>query len=384
MNSDVKKIVTPALTFLSLILATIAIYLYSTGYRINPKKGEFSQTGMVAVKSIPDGAQVYLDGALTTATNGTIQGLKPGKHVLKVIKNGFQSWEKEIEVFELLVTDITAVLVSKTPRLEPLTSEGARGPAISPSLGKIAYFTKDGENPGVWVFPLTGNFQVNLFKSSSDVVLPDTARTIYSNGESIEWGPDEREILVKMNEKSYFLVELGSKNIEATSSATPTRKRWDDIVLKKRQLFLARFGLSEELNRVATDSATVWSPDEKKFLYTEKDGNSISYKVFDLEKPLPVGEKTNYITFSTKETDSQPKVYWYSDSFHLILLEGDIQKDKKGSMYLVRIDGSNKTEIYNNTLYSDVAFPTPGGDKIIILTSFKSDGQTDLYAVGIR
>jgi hypothetical protein len=35
-------------------------------------------------------------------------------------------------------------------------------------------------------------------------------------------------------------------------------------------------------------------------------------------------------------------------------------------------------------LYSDRAFSTPGGDKIIILTSFKSGDQTDLYTVSIR
>lgn len=338
---------------------------------------------MIAIKSVPDGAQVYVDGLLTTATNGNIQGVTPGLHKLTVVKNGFVSWEKEIEVFEQLVTDITAILVSKTPSLEPLTSTGAKAPVISPSLSKIAYFTKDGTHPGVWIFPLADN-QINLFKSRTDVALEDSVKVKYSNGQSIEWSPDEREILVKMDEKSYFIYELQSKTAQATTSAAPTKKRWSDDVLEKRKIFLARFSLPEDLNKIATAQTTIWSPDEKKFLYKEETADGMAYKVYDLEKPLPVGEKTNYTTFVVKKGEAEPKVYWYSDSFHLILVNGNVPAEKKGTIYLIRIDGTNKTEVYNNTLYSDIAFPTPGGDKIIVLTSFKSDGQTDLYATGIR
>ncbi|MBI4091511.1 PEGA domain-containing protein, partial [candidate division WWE3 bacterium] len=292
-------------TLLSLLIlggVTTGVYLYSTGYRVDVKKREVTSTGMIAIKSIPDGAQVYLEGLLTTATNGTITSVTPGTHHLKVVKNGFVSWEKEVEVFEQLVTDITAVLISKTPRLEPLTSEGARSPVTSPSLTKIAYFTKDGTSPGVWIFPLGTNFQVNLFKSTPDVVLKDTARIIYSNGEQIEWSPDEREIMVKMNEKSYFLVNFQTKVTESTSSAEPTRRRWGNEVLKKREIFLASLGLSKEMQEIALDSETIWSPDEKKFLYKVQEDGMIHYKVEDLEKPLPVGEKTNYTTFSLKES----------------------------------------------------------------------------------
>ncbi len=379
-----KKIPLPIISFLLVVLVSVGIYLYSTGYRINIKKREITSSGMIAVKSTPDGAQVYLDGILMTATNGTIQNLKPGRYELRVVKNGFVAWTKIVEVFDQLVTDITAVLISKTPRLEPLTSEGARGPSISPSLNKIAYFTKNGKHPGVWVFPLGGSFQVNIFKSSQDAVLKDTDKIIYSNGQSIEWSPDEKEILVKMDETKYILVDLNSPTPQATTTAVPIRKKWNEEVSKKRQIFLDRLELGDEVVKLATDSNTLWSPDEKKFLYKEKEGGLIHFKVYDLEKPLPVGEKTNYTTFSIKEADPEPKVYWYSDSFHLILVGGDIQKEKKGAIYLIRIDGTNKTEVYNNTLYSDMVFPTPSGDKIVILTTYKSDAQTDLYAIGIR
>jgi hypothetical protein len=417
-----KTSIITAVSALVLVGATVGVYMYTSGLRID-KQGELKSTGMVAVKSVPNGANVYLNSELKTATDGTIQGLNPGKYNLKVMKNGFTIWQKDIDVFEQLVTDITAVLVSKTPRLEPLTSTGARNPVISPSLTKIAYFTKDGENPGVWVYPLGGNLQVNLFKTSPGVVLEDTAKTIYSNGEQLEWSPDERELLVTLSDakssiggrlnlptnnptvtpavsaspsptptvapvipdtKKFFIVKLDKQTAESTSSAELTRAGWQVEVAEKRELFLSKLQLDENVTKLANDPGSLWSPDEKKFLYKEVNGDEVVYKVYNLEKPLPVGEKTNYTVFTEKKDAPQPKVYWYSDSFHLISVYGDVEKEKKGTIYLTRIDGTNKVELYNNTLYSDVAYSTPNGDKIVILAGFKSDGQPDLYAIGIR
>jgi hypothetical protein len=128
----------------------------------------------------------------------------------------------------------------------------------------------------------------------------------------------------------------------------------------------------------------MWSPDEKKFMYTVQNGDSLEYRVYDLEKPIPVGEKADDLVFTTKVSDMQPQVSWYSDSFHLIMVEGNVQKDSRGVISLIRIDGTNKTEIYNSVLMSDKVFCVPTGDKIIILTTFKSGGQEDLYTIGIR
>lgn len=418
-----KTTIITALSALFLTGVSIAVYMYASGLRID-KEGSITATGMIAVKSVPTGANVYLNGELATATDGNIQSIKPGKYNLKVTKNGFVTWEKEVEVFEQLVTDITALLVSKTPRLEPLTNSGAKAPVISPSLTKIAYFTKDGEKPGVWVYPLGGNLQVNLFKNSPAVVLEDTPKISYSNGESLEWSPDEKEILVTLVDpksiesskqapnqpaqqqiqnhnpklpttqpanpttqnlkRLYFIADIDTKTAEATTSAELTKQSWNKEIAEKRELFLSKFQLDEAILKIANDRATVWSPDEKKFLYQETKDGTITFKVYNLEKPLPVGEKTSYDVLTIKEGEPLPKIYWYTDSFHLILVYGNVETEKKGTVYLVRIDGSNKTELYNNTLYSNVAYATPSGDKIVILAGFKSDAQPDLYAIGLR
>ncbi len=374
------------LTFIILVGITTLLFLYTSGYRLTRKEDnslDLSKTGMISAKSIPEGSNVYVNGVLMSATNDTISGIEPGIHNLKIQKKGFVTWAKDIEVFPELVTDITAVLVSQSPRLEPLTNTGARHAIMSSALTKLAFFSKDPENPGIHVIPLAQE-GLSLFRSTASNIIKDTPRTIYSDGTNIEWSPDEKEILVETAQNIYHLVDLETNTSETTSSPETIRNKWALELSATRTDFIEKVELPEDVRKLASDPKSLWAPDDKKFLYTMTNGDNIEYHVYNMEKPIPIGEKVDNVVFTTKASDPQPKISWYSDSFHLIMVEGYSETEKRGTISLIRIDGSNKTEIYNNTLYSDEVYSTPGGDKIIILTSFKSTGQTDLYTVSIR
>ena len=382
-----KILLQTILTVLLIIGLTTTLYLYTAGFRLH-KDGidnriDLTKTGMVGAKSVPDSANVYLDGKLVAATDDNVPGVAPGVHKLQISKKGYITWEKEIEVFEELVTDITAVLISQSPRLEPLTNTGAREPQISPSLNQIAYFSSDDTKPGVWIMPI-GGAALNIFRSTPTVALEDTRFTKYSEGLGIEWSPKEDSLLVEGKGGVHYLVDLEENTAETTASPQLVRQTWEDELLKKRTDLLEELEITQDIKKIATSSDTVWAPDGKKFLYTTQVGNSIEYRVYNLEDPLPIGEKVENLVFTRTTNEAQPQLSWYADSFHLVMVEGDVQNDQRGQVSLIRIDGTNKTEIYNNTLYSDRAFSAPGGDKIIIVTSFRSGNQTDLYTVGIR
>jgi hypothetical protein len=382
----IKIFLQSVLTAALIMGVTTALYLYTSGYRLIKDAAntiDLTKTGMVGAKSIPDGANVYLDDKLRTATDDTVAGVSPGNHTLKITKKGFIPWQKDIEIYQELVTDITAVLISQSPRLEPLTNTGARLPSISHSLNRIAYFSDDETKPGVWVIPLGGG-ALNIFRSTPSVALEDTRFISYSQGRSIEWSPKEDELLIEGPAGGFYLVDLETSTAETTASPDLLKETWQKELTTKREAFLEELDIPEDLTEIATSKDAVWAPDEKKFLYTVQLGDRLQYKVYNMEDPLPIGEKVENLVFSTNVNDPQPKVSWYADSFHLVLVEGDVESEHRGRISLIRIDGTNKTEIYNNTLYSDVAFSAPGGDKIIILTSFRSADQTDLYTIGIR
>ncbi len=383
MNKDLIK------TFfrLCLLLAvTTTLFLYVYGVRINKPAQDpvnLTQTGMVSAKSIPTSGSVYLDDNLMTATDDTISGITPGIHKIRIIKNGFTQWEKQIEVFPELVTDITAILIAQSPRLEPLTTTGAKNPAISPTLTKLAFFSQDSEKPGVWVIPLTQT-GITLFKSNPNIVLLDTKLTKYSEGQTIEWSPDEEDLIIQGPNNIYYLVNLATGVAEAIANPEQIKQDWQTKLTAKRQDFINKLDIPDNIKQLAISKQAIWSPDEKKFLYTNQNGEDLEYKVYNLEKPIPVGEKVETTVFITKTKALQPAVSWYSDSFHLVMVEGDVTKDQKGLISLIRIDGTNKTELYNSVLHSNKVFSTPSGDKVIIWTSFKSNDKSDLYTLSIR
>ena len=62
-----------------MVLATAGVILYGMGYRFSLNKGTpaVSGTGLLVATSAPDGAQVFINEHLTTATDNTIN-LEPG------------------------------------------------------------------------------------------------------------------------------------------------------------------------------------------------------------------------------------------------------------------------------------------------------------------
>ncbi|MFH1648144.1 MAG: PEGA domain-containing protein, partial [Patescibacteria group bacterium] len=273
-------IVETLLTTILLLGLTTTLYLYTSGYRLRKDSDyiDLTKTGMANAKSLPDGASVYIDDEIRTATDDSVAGLEPGIHTLKIVKKGFVEWVKEIEIFEQLVTDVTAVLVSQSPRLEPLTNTGANNPSISPSLSKLAYFSFDTEEPGIWIVPLTGS--VGPFRTNPTIAIEDTISVKYSAGKEMSWSPDENELLVEGQGNVFYLIDLAANTAETTSRAQATKEEWALEIMEKRQAFLENIkDVSDEVITLALSERAIWAPDEKKFLYTAQVGDQLEYRV---------------------------------------------------------------------------------------------------------
>ena len=395
-----------------LLLITTLIVLYSDGWRFNfseKQKGneqEFKviqKTGMLAVRSLPEGAKVYINDEARTATDDTISSLYPGKYKLKVIKDGFETWEKEIEVFPELVTDMTAVLVSKSPKLDPLTSNDVKAFALSSNQNNIAFLSKDDEKPGIWVLPIGGN-PLNLIANSTKLLIPDKGTVFPSEGEKIWWSPDDKEILVQMNPNGFLLYKLNnlySEDILPIQITNPTEvfARWKeewkkDFVTSKVDQIVTDLAPQDWVVKALNGTETSWAPDDEKVFFLTDNTDNVEEKnlanvplkdviVYNSEDPLPVGESRIYTPIKGINTD-ETKIYWYSDSYHLILVEKSSDTENYYTVSIIRIDGTNKTPIYSGALAEPTAVPTPGGEKIIVLTSIKQNSPTNLYGITIR
>jgi hypothetical protein len=148
------------LTLASLILIGLGTYIaikFAQGYRPNFKNGTVQGTGLLVANSTPTGAQVFLNGKLTTATDDTLN-LPPGSYQVDIKKDGFTTWTKTLQLQPELVTQTNATLFPSVPNLKPLTFTGAKNLLPSPDGQKIAYLVEaastDSKN-GLWILDLT-------------------------------------------------------------------------------------------------------------------------------------------------------------------------------------------------------------------------------------
>ena len=116
---------------------TLAIF-WARGYRPDLKNGTLKGTGLLSANSFPTGATVYVDNRLTTATDNTIN-LAPGEYEVKIVKDGYISWEKKLKLSEELVTQTDALLFPAATNLNALTYIGAINPVPSSDGQKIAF-----------------------------------------------------------------------------------------------------------------------------------------------------------------------------------------------------------------------------------------------------
>ena len=117
----------------SFFLITPILVLHSQGYRFdfNPPSGgiKITQTGGLFVKVFPKNADVFLDGKIEEKTSfffGSvyIDNLLPKKYNIRVEKNDYNIWEKNLEIKEKQVAEAKNItLIPKNLEIKTLTKK---------------------------------------------------------------------------------------------------------------------------------------------------------------------------------------------------------------------------------------------------------------------
>jgi hypothetical protein len=96
-------------SLLVIVIGSIFAIRYARGSWRLTEKGVVANTGLLNVNSFPTGAQVFINDRLVTATDDTIY-IDPGEYQVKIVKEGYSVWQKNLLVQEELVTQTNATL----------------------------------------------------------------------------------------------------------------------------------------------------------------------------------------------------------------------------------------------------------------------------------
>lgn len=395
-NKKSLLIMTSVLIFI--IGATTGIILYAKGYKISTKgKISFLATGIISATSKPKGASVYINDRLITATDDTIN-LTPDDYTIKIVKDGYLPWEKNIKVQKEIVYQTNTQLFRSSPDLKPITLTGAINPSVSPDNSLVVFSvasasaTKDN---GLYLLRLNDT-ATSLFKSSTE--------QLSSNLSNINWSdfvftfsPNSKQILATNPIKDInYLIDLSTttnyKNLyDVTARLSLIKEEWrlqeQDIIKTKLTL------IPKELQPfISTTSAKsiIFNEDDTKVLYlAQADGNLKK----DIITPPPAQstqnqsrdiQKDNYYVYDFKDDTNfwvgSKDLYrpaWVANSNNLIYIE-----DQK--IQTIEYDNTNKQTLFAGNFDKDAVYMWLDGSKVIVLIAPYDNAQENLYSITIK
>jgi len=393
-----KKVALYVATVIFLVVATTTVILYGKGYNFNFVDGKIGVfgTGLLAATSQPDGAGIYIDDHLTSATNNTIN-LPPGEYNVKISKSGYSTWEKKIKIEKEVVSSVYAFLIPTAPKLDNVTQAGVDDPVLDPTRTKIAYTVSSSDDPrknGIYILDM-GLRPVLTLQSSSSQIVGNTIDNF--SKASLSWTPDAKELVATISAgpnivTTYLLTTAFNENPQdITATLASIDSTWKEQKINADNLQL--LGFKAELQNLIKNHFTIlsWSEDETKILYIASD-SAILPQIIEPKligtNPTPEERKitkgTVYVydikedkNFKILDSNSLP-LSWFADSKHLIYVS-----DKK--INIMDYDGQNKTTIYAGPFIDDYVFSWPDGSKILILTNLGNPSiPPNLYTIGLK
>lgn len=442
-----KRVLFTVLSASFIIGGTFIAILYAKGNRPT-LTGDVRNTGLLVVNSFPTGAQVYVNGKLTSATDDTLN-LDPGTYEVEIRKEGYTSWKKSLNIEKELVTQTNAVLFPSVPSLSPLTFTGVQNLSPAPDGQKLIYYTASASSQqknGLYLVDLTDS-PLSLQRGSRQVVI-DTGLMDLQTA-NIIWSPDSSEVLLS-DDNNNFLIDITKVNNLAEIRDVSLQKStilssWEEEMYLRERQILSKFPL--EIVAMATQSATnvYFSPDQEMLLYTatsevtlpddilpnlpasntqqekrtiipgeiyvydrKEDKNFFvgttqvsstsatkALLATDLDNPRPVTLESSPSAFRRLQATQSALTATNFKTYHSALFTDKLQwfpdsrhliRISNNGISIVEYDNTNEVVLYSGPFDPEFVYPWSDGDKLLITTSFNQPSATEknLYAIQLR
>jgi len=234
------------------------ILSFALGYKFNPHNLKFVKTGLIYIKTQPEGANIYLNGKLISEKSpASIQELLPGVYKVTLLLAKYYPWKSEIDVEAGKVSRIDKIILFPLkPDIQQLNDGGFSSFRVDIEKGAIYYL--DQENKIVYRSNLDGSgfediaslpdkfgqisgWDVSADKDKMFIFNPHQISAIFLDNRdddmyldsfvSLDY-PQERIIKVFWHSDSYHLIVLTNKHV-AVIESRPQAKPVNLVELNK-------------------------------------------------------------------------------------------------------------------------------------------------------
>lgn len=226
------------------VLGLPFILSFALSYRFSPHTLRFIKTGLMDIKTQPQGASVYFQGKpLATKTPAAINELMPGIYTLRIELEKYYPWTGEVKVEAGKVTRLDKIILFPLrPNITQLNKAWVSSFSVDKEKEKIYYLSQEDRllyvsNLAGEKFQEAGKLPENFVSVDSFKVSPDKERVLCYNSHQIlimsiepanvklpleppivlEY-PAKRIVDAFWHSDGYHIIVVTNKNIEAVEA----------------------------------------------------------------------------------------------------------------------------------------------------------------------
>ncbi len=241
-------------------LGTFALIAYGNGYSYDFKTGRLAHKGLLIVSSIPSSAKIYINGKAGkggTPYRNTYDG---GQYKLEVIKDGYRTWQKNVDVTPAQATQVQYVILLP----QHLQVEAAASfPAISQTLASIdhnrnALVVPSSAQAGVWWVDTQSKQQTRVYQTTLDAAGQPSEKL-----EILGWSNDASHLLLRRtgSDGKINLLVVAANGNDATINLTDSLKQpFSELRFSNNNWKQLYWSSPEGLRKIDIGSQTVSQP----------------------------------------------------------------------------------------------------------------------------
>jgi len=214
MNIWSRRVYFIIIIIVFLVIAPLLL-LYAAGFRYDFQKNKIVQVGIISLETKPRSASIYINDKLFKKKTPTVlNNLLPSRYSLEIIKNGYHSWQKTVNVQSGLATVYPDIKLFKKVTATTEIDQNVTLASISDDLKKLAYISQDNLKI-ININDLKLTFSKKITESVSQIL----------------WSPDTAKLLLELkNKDDYLFIDLNKESVNYLSGViglTAKNIKWD-------------------------------------------------------------------------------------------------------------------------------------------------------------